>query len=221
MQTLQRNQLVWLTEGAWQQVLARNWDTQAQSILRHWHAGQLPLVVCTQRVHDTADTVSLGLPAPNPWNRRKLALEVPPHAIARKGPFPSLGQVAQRHFVGQVLLPFIASLHALQLAPTVYGSYGWQVLTGLDYLRPTSDLDICVQVPDHATAAALVQAMDGLNLPVRLDGELVFPDGSAIAWREYGQWMRGTVDRVLVKSRTCVQLMDAGMLAALEPGCTA
>jgi phosphoribosyl-dephospho-CoA transferase len=219
MQMLQRNQLVWLTDDAWQQVLARNWDAQAQYILRHWHVEQLPLVVCTQRVQDTAATVSLGLPAPNPWNRRKLALEVPCHALQRAGVFPTVAQVALQ-CVQPGWQPLINLLMDLHRTAAVYGSFGWQFLTGLDYVRPTSDLDISAPVPDHASAAALTQALADLHLPLRLDGELVFPDGSAMAWREYGQWMRGAVDRVLVKRRCGVQLMDADMLATLEPDCT-
>ena len=219
MQTLQRNQLVWLTDDAWQQVLARNWDGQAQSILQHWHVQRLPLVVCTQRVQESVNSVSLGLPAPNQWNRRKLALEVPRHALLRAGPFPSVRRVALQ-CVQPGWQPLVGLLEALHRTAAAYGSFGWQFLTGLDYVRPSSDLDISVPVPDHAAAATLAQALADLQLPLRLDGELVFPDGSAIAWREYGQWMRGTVDRVLVKNRSGVQLMDADMLAALEPGCT-
>ena len=33
----------------------------------------------------------------------------------------------------------------------------------------------------------------------RVDGELVFPRGEAVAWREWLQWRRGEVDSVMVK----------------------
>jgi phosphoribosyl-dephospho-CoA transferase len=83
----------------------------------------------------------------------------------------------------------------------------------MDYVRPTSDLDVRAQVPDHATAQVVAHALLSLKLPLRVDGELAFPDGSAIAWREYLQWVDGRVGRVLVKSRTSVQLLD---LAAVQ-----
>ena len=63
----QRNQLVWLVDAGWQQVLERAWDVQAQDILSHWHEQQLPLVVCLQRVPGSSSTISLGLPAPLQW----------------------------------------------------------------------------------------------------------------------------------------------------------
>jgi hypothetical protein len=43
---------------------------------------------------------------------------------------------------------------------------------------------------------------------MRVDGELAFPDGSAIAWREYLQWTERKVDRMLVKSRTSVGFIE-------------
>lgn len=220
MQALQRNQLVWLTDGGWQQVLARRWDAQAQTILQHWHAHRLPLVACSQRAHHTPATVSLGLPAPTRWGRRKLALEVLPQAVEHTGLFPALELVAQRHFTEPGAAQVLAHLLALQVPLQVYGSFGWQHLTSLDYVRPTSDLDLRAQVPDHASARAAARALHALQLPLRVDGELAFPDGSAIAWREYLQWLDGKVDRVLVKTRMGIQLADlAGQANAEVAAC--
>jgi malonate decarboxylase holo-[acyl-carrier-protein] synthase len=90
----------------------------------------------------------------------------------------------------------------------VYGSFGWEALTDMSYVRPGSDLDLRVEVPDHETAAAVARALNALQLPMRVDGELALPDGSAIAWREYLQWVEGKVDRMLVKSRTSVGFIE-------------
>jgi phosphoribosyl-dephospho-CoA transferase len=78
----------------------------------------------------------------------------------------------------------------------------------MSYVRPSSDLDLRVAVPDRATAAAVARALNALQLPIRVDGELAFPDGSAIAWREYLQWVEGKVDRMLVKSRTSIGFIE-------------
>jgi len=221
MHALQRNQLVWLTGDGWQQVLGRDWDTQAHTILQHWHANQLPLVACSQRVHHTPATISLGLPAPTQWGRRKLALEVLPQEVGGTGLFPALEQLALRHFPEPGVSPFLAHMQALQVPVQVYGSFGWQHLTGLDYVRPSSDLDVRAQVPDHATASAVARGLHALHLPLRVDGELAFPDGSAVAWREYLQWLDGKTERVLLKTRTGIQLTDpAGWVQARAEACS-
>jgi len=220
MNALQRNGLVWLTTSGWDRVLASDWDVQALGILRHWALMALPLVVCRQRVENFPPTISLGLPAPSVWDRRKLALEVMPHEVGRVGWFPSFEQLEQFEQFEQFeqLDPretFIAAINEVRSnAPgfegsiEVYGSFGWETLTGMSYVRPSSDLDLRVAVPDRATAAAVARALNALQLPIRVDGEFAFPDGSAIAWREYLQWVEGKVDRMLVKSRTSIGFIE-------------
>jgi phosphoribosyl-dephospho-CoA transferase len=208
MRAPQRNQLVWLSDVAWRQVRGRAWDPQAHDILAHWHMQQLPLVVCRQRVPESPHRISLGLPAPLQWERRKLAWDVTADAIERVGSFPLLCSMAlgpADHAQAQDLL-----LHtdALQVQVQVYGSYGWQWLGGLPCVLAGSDLDLLVHVPDLVIAGQLVWLLQGLRLECRVDGELVFPGGWAVAWREYAQLIGGKVEQVLVKHRTGVQLLD-------------
>jgi phosphoribosyl-dephospho-CoA transferase len=220
MDALQRNGLVWLTAPGWDRVLSGDWDAQALGILRHWALMALPLVVCRQRVENFPPTISLGLPAPSVWDRRKLALEVMPDEVGRVGWFPSFEQLKRFEQFEQFEQfepreAFIATINEVRSnAPgfegsiEVYGSFGWETLTGMSYVRPSSDLDLRVAVPDRATAAAVARALNALQLPIRVDGELAFPDGSAIAWREYLQWVEGKVDRMLVKSRTSIGFIE-------------
>jgi len=214
MDALQRNGLVWLTAPGWDRVLSGDWDAQALGILRHWALMALPLVVCRQRVENFPPTISLGLPAPSVWDRRKLALEVTPDEVDRVGWFPSLEELEQFEQL-EPQEAFAAAIDELRLNAAgfdgpiqVYGSFGWETLTGMSYVRPGSDLDLRVAVPDRATAAAVARALNALQLPIRVDGELAFPDGSAIAWREYLQWVEGKVDRMLVKSRTSIGFIE-------------
>jgi phosphoribosyl-dephospho-CoA transferase len=219
MHDLQRNRLAWLTDAAWQQVVDRNWDIQAQCILNHWRAQKLPLVLCTQRVQQAPQTISLGLPAPAQWARRKLALEVEPHGIQCVGTFPLLESIVQTAFADEAMLDFLQQMHALQVPVQVYGSYGWQHLTGLAYVHLASDLDVIAPVPDMACASMVARALQDLRLPIRIDGELAFSGGQAIAWREYLQWIDGKVKHVLLKSRKAVQLADTFSLKTLEAAC--
>jgi phosphoribosyl-dephospho-CoA transferase len=219
MSTLQRNQLVWLSEAGWQQQLARPWDAQARSILAHWHAEQLPLVVCRQRVPQNSGnailgSVSLGLPAPLQWERRKLALELPLSAIARSGVFPLLRHIALSPTDAAQVQTLLLHTDALQVPVQVYGSHAWQWLSGLTCVRASSDMDLLVPVPDLDTAGQIVWLLQGLQLECRVDGELVFPGGWAVAWREYAQLIGGRAAQVLVKHRSGLQLLNMSQLRA-------
>ena len=201
MEALQRNQLVWLQSQAWQKILVAPWDAQALDLLNHWSAADLPLVITRQRAGVPPDRVCLGLPAPTRWARRRLALDVEAGAIEKTGLFPALGQV----------LPAMAGP-----VPTarVYGSYGWQFLTGLDYVHPASDLDVLQNVACVQEALQCARAWRDWSAPCRLDGELVFPGGHAVAWRELLQAHAGAVRKVLVKHRTYAGLMTLQDLCA-------
>jgi phosphoribosyl-dephospho-CoA transferase len=218
MHTLQRNQLVWLTPAAWDAMLLRPWDAQSKDLLRHWHAHHLPLVVCRQRAGASDACASLGLPAPAQWGRRKLALEAVAGDIAGVGRFPLLQQIAWDAADAEQIEPLLRHMAALGVALQVYGSYGWQHLSGLPCVREASDLDLLAPVPDLATAAQVTWLLQGLALHCRVDGEIVFPNGWAVAWREYAQLIGGSVAQVLVKERAGVQLLDmAALRRALRP----
>lgn len=200
---LRRHQLVQLTPEGWQTVLAQAHAESARPCLAHWAAHDLPLVI-TRQPESATDTeaIHLGLPAPTCWQRQRLSLVVArsavravselPAAIDISGQLPDAAQAPWRRLCDQ--------LGALGLHAQVYGSHGWQHLTGLAYLRAQSDLDLFVPVPDAqaADAAAALQAEAGIDSP-RLDGELGLADGSAVAWREWRDWRAGRVAQILVK----------------------
>lgn len=231
MKNLTRNQLVWIDQPAWALIEDRTWDAEAQAILAHWRTQRLPLVVCRQRTETPADQVCLGLPAPQQWSRRRLALSVNLSAITDCGVFPSLLQVAQANHWGQGALELSEALVAQGVQAQVYGSHGWQWLTGLPYLHAASDLDLSLNVSDFEAASQVAQLLQASQLPMRLDGEIVFSGGQAIAWRELQKLLAGQTAQVMVKDlhrvwlatsqevRTfgrCAQSLDPGMAVALS-----
>ncbi len=203
MDSPRRHQLVRLSEAGWAAVLAGAWDEQARDCLVHWCLHGLPLVV-TRQPEQLGDAISLalGLPAPSRWERRRLALQVPRSALRGRAEFPTLTQV-------QALLPasarrstgeLAASLDACRASAHAFGSYGWQAISGLDHLRPSSDLDLWVAVDGVAQADAVAYLLHRFAASsLRLDGELVFGDGAAVAWREWIDWRAGRVRAVMVK----------------------
>jgi phosphoribosyl-dephospho-CoA transferase len=101
--------------------------------------------------------------------------------------------------------------------PAAFGSLLWQHLTDLAYLTPRSDLDVLWSIPADFDVHALVCRIAEIErgAPMRIDGEIVFPDGSAVNWRELWK-ARQAADRatVLAKTMEGVVMLD---LAALAP----
>lgn len=206
MKVLARNQLVWIEPAAWAQIEARDWDAQAQEILAHWRTRRLPLVVCRQSAEAESDQVCVGLPAPQSWAKRRLALTVSLKQITACENFPTLLQLAQAYPWNAVAVDVSRSLASLGAQAHVYGSYGWQWLTGLAYVHGASDLDLSVNVSSFEMASQVVTQLDSTAFHCRLDGEIVFPQGQAIAWREMHQLLQGQTSQVLVKDRFTLQL---------------
>ncbi|MGJ7546222.1 malonate decarboxylase holo-[acyl-carrier-protein] synthase [Variovorax sp. LT1R16] len=216
MVPLRRHQLVRLSEAGWNAVLLQPWDRQARECLTHWATHQLPLVVARQTIDAAASgSIALGLPSPARWDRRRLALQVPRSAVLFFDEFPRLAEVYR-------LLPpstrapvrnLLARLDACHATAHVFGSYGWQAISGLAHVRPGSDLDLLVSVEGaaHADAVAHVLQSFGAMRPAP-DGELLFNDGSAVAWREWNEWRAGRARAVLVKR------LDGVSLQPIVPG---
>lgn len=204
MLQLERNSLVWPTAAGWETLRAQALqDVVTQAIVNHWHGQRLPLVVSRQPPDQGCDLVALGLPAPLQWARRRLAFALPVAQLAYSGRFPRLAEVATRQRWRREALVLDQSLGELlghgTGAVQVYGSYGWQQLTGLRYVRDGSDLDLRIAVPDVDAAASVVALLAAQALPCRIDGELQFADGQAVAWREMAQLLEGRVAEVLSK----------------------
>ena len=199
---LHRHQLAWLTPAGWARVCRREWDAIAAECLDYWAGHGLPLVVTRQPAFIAGDAIAMGLPAPGRWGRRRIALGIPRDDVLCFDEFPRAEHVV-------TLLPaaaraawraLCASVAACGSVARVHGSYGWRSLTGLDHVRLSSDIDVWIGVRDVEQADAVtsqLQAFDGRH--PRLDGELVFDGGSAVAWREWLRWRAGDASALLVK----------------------
>jgi phosphoribosyl-dephospho-CoA transferase len=201
MTALRRQQLIRLSGDGWARVLDAPWDATARNCLGLWAARGLPVVV-TRQPPSPDGRVAAGLPAPARYRRRRLALAVEPRDVMFFDEFPSAG-AATRLLPRGVAAPWhalLASLAAADCVPRVYGGFGWQAVTRMAYVHAESDLDLLLPVTSAAHADAVAQALaraawDG----PRLDGELLFPDGGAVAWREWHAHRQGRAARVLVK----------------------
>jgi phosphoribosyl-dephospho-CoA transferase len=215
MHHLQRNTLVWLTPAAWDAIEAQDWDAEARELLALWQQRRLPLVVGRKRCETAVGQISLGLPAPKDWGYRRFALAAPEQSVSVSGLFPTLLQVSRARRWPSALNGFALAMSERRLRVSVYGSHGWQHLTGMPYVHRNSDLDVSVQVDDLQTAMELVNQLQALQEGPRLDGEMVFPSGRAIAWRELHQLAHGQVTQVLLKDRDSVVLANMDALPPL------
>ncbi|WP_431276761.1 malonate decarboxylase holo-[acyl-carrier-protein] synthase [Variovorax ureilyticus] len=108
-------------------------------------------------------------------------------------------------------------LAACDASVRVYGAYGWQLLTGLPCVRESSDIDVWIGVRDAEQADAVAHHLEAFApRHPRLDGELVFEDGTAVAWREWHAWRAGRARHLLVKRLHGASMADASFLRA-EP----
>ncbi|MES2715493.1 MAG: malonate decarboxylase holo-[acyl-carrier-protein] synthase [Pseudomonadota bacterium] len=204
MPPLRRHQLAIPADAGWQDILARDWEPPVRAGLDHWARQRLPLVVTRQRVPRTspAAPIALGLCLPERWGRRLVSLQLRPDQLAMFAEFPTLAEVLPQlaPAARPALQQAAAALGARGLRARVYGSLGWQAVTGLRYVHPRSDLDLWLAVDSDSeadAAAALLQRCAPAGL--RIDGELVFTDGSATAWREWRAWRAGQCRSLLVK----------------------
>jgi len=198
---LHRQQLLRLTSDGWARVLAAPSGEAVRECLALWAERGLPLVV-TRQPPDLDDAVAVGLPAPARFRRRRIALSVAPAEVLFLDEFPP-AEAVTRLLPRAAVAPWRALVATLALdgcRARVYGGYGWQAITRLPYVHAESDLDLLLPVvgAEQADGVARLLAAVAWDGP-RLDGELLFPDGAAIAWREWRDHRQGRASRVLVK----------------------
>ncbi|MBU0602618.1 MAG: malonate decarboxylase holo-[acyl-carrier-protein] synthase [Gammaproteobacteria bacterium] len=106
--------------------------------------------------------------------------------------------------------------------PRVYGTLLWQHLSGEACLRPGSDIDLLFDCTPQTDVRALLGLLQHSADAPRLDGEMRFADGRAVAWRELAQALSGHgPTRVLAKSDHALELVEASQLLTHTAGATA
>ena len=218
---MRRHDLVYLHASAAFETLYTDAGSPFWQAARDWIADGRPLVVARQPA--TAPGLLLGLALPLLYGQRKrLSIEVerssvvavqPPLTISRCLPCLPAGAAG-------TLAELENRLDAGAVRIGVFGSLAWEILSGETYRHATSDIDLICDVASPAqfevALAALQQA--AAELPCWLDGEIRFPDGNAVAWRE----ILANRDRpnavVLAKGNADVRLMPLQALtASLSP----
>jgi phosphoribosyl-dephospho-CoA transferase len=217
-----RHDLVWLTSRGWQRV--RSGAPQAAlSALDRWRDGGWPAVVRRTEAGMLPGEVAIGFPLPprpEDGGKLKFGCAVEMSDIGRRTrALPLVGAL------DAVPAQWREGLEALErqaadagVSLSVYGSVALAALTGQYYLTPLSDIDVLLQ---PQTRRQLMIGLDLLSwyagiLP--LDGEVVFPDGRAVAWKELRAAFAGAPGmRVLTKGLDRIALvLPEALMATLE-----
>ncbi|THC40826.1 malonate decarboxylase holo-[acyl-carrier-protein] synthase [Massilia sp. Mn16-1_5] len=218
---LARHDLLWLSEQGWREAVWTVPEEAAPALLR-WRACGWPAVMRRADADLAPGQVSVGIPLPpraEDGRKLRVAGRVALDAIVRQAPPLPLAQLSgmPAHWHAPLAaLAQQAQTHGLAIG--VFGSAALQAITGQAYLRAGSDIDLLLQprsVTELDTALALLRT-HARGLP--LDGEIVFPGGRAVAWKELSAAREGSLaSRVLVKELRRVALVRIDeLLASLE-----
>ncbi|MBY3537545.1 malonate decarboxylase holo-[acyl-carrier-protein] synthase [Rhizobium laguerreae] len=178
-----------------------------EPMISMWCENGWPLVARRPTSSD-ADGVALGLPLPPSQGKKRLSLVVQIDEILSVQPPLALDSVTR--MAPQDWLPTVERIAQLaiehELDVRVFGSLGWSVVTGLDYLTSTSDLDLLLYVAADTDLERVIGRLAQIQAmaPMRLDGEFVRGDGVGANWQEF----RRSAGDVLVKSLDGAAFVD-------------
>ena len=217
---LRRHDLLRPEPAAWDAMLQTRPDLADLPLLTGWARLGRPVIVRRRLPGEAANDVPAAVPLPPGHGKRRIAISFPSGAALAALPPVRLRDAAAA--APADWQPVIASLVGADenagIEPCVFGALLWQHVTGLPYLTAQSDLDLLWHVPDEAAAARLVQTLIRLDAagPIRLDGELVLPDGAGINWQEFAQVDRATT--VLAKTMDAVEVRPrVGLFCEMIP----
>lgn len=216
-----RHSLVWLSAQGWQSCRDSSGDQLAPSshaALARWQQANWPAIVRRADADAAEHEVCLGLalaPDPQSGHKVRIALRAPRAEVRRIRPPLAIDAVlagAPAHWQ-DALRVLAADVTRQNLAFGVYGSLALQALTGASYVGAASDIDLLFSPNNPAQLEAGVALLQRHAQDLPLDGEIRFPSGQAVAWKE---WLQASENRprVLVKDDRGVQLSTLAALLA-------
>ncbi len=201
-----RHGLLDVAPVAWAALLAARPDLDGVPHLAGWAEAGWPVILRRRNAGEPAGALPAGLPLPPADGKRRIGLLLPPDGAR---PRPAVTLPEARAAAPASWQPAIDALLALGaahgLVPRVFGALLWQHLTGLTYLTASSDLDLLWPTAgpvDRSLLGGLAAIASAA--PMRLDGEVILPDGAGVAWREWHGAEPGTT--VLAKGMERLEL---------------
>ena len=218
MPTLPRHSLVWPDAAGWDRFQAgmAAEATGVRDAVARWRAADWPLVACRAAANQPAHEILLGMPLPPAADsllKVRMAAAIDCEQVRHHDAALTLARVlpaAPAHWRTTLLALQMAASESLPPLQ-VFGSLAMQSLTGMAYLHPESDIDLLFHPENLTQLAAGIALLDSFSRALPLDGEVVFADGRAVAWREWRDVMQAGAGqptaRVLAKSADGVALV--------------
>jgi phosphoribosyl-dephospho-CoA transferase len=214
-----RHDLVWLTPQGWDTAL-HGLEGSPRELALDWRTRSLPAVVRRNDPGTPADLLCLGIPAPpdaHSGQKIRLGFAIERGHVAEVRPALALDEAEAPAAWQPGLSSLGIALRAAGIDCRVFGSLAMQTLTGKAYLGARSDVDLLLRPLNGAqleTGLALL-ARHAQSLP--LDGEIEFPFGHAVSWKEWlgvDAHAYDGADRMLTKHLDAVALMRRDELLA-------
>jgi len=210
-----RHDWVWL-RTEWERGLRSPLSPEDRATAEEWQGRGRPLVVARRQPGDADDDLRLGLALPD---KRRIGVHLAAAVMARHtGPLTVSAALPSAPEAWRPALRMVAdAAHALSVPAYVFGSLAWQHRSGLPYVRPDSDVDLLFAPHHWPSVEALMialQALEKSGATPRLDGEVLLPDGGAVAWRE----LAARPARLIVKGSGDVTLREHAAIVALFAG---
>lgn len=157
-------------------------------LVADWAQQEWPVIVRRRMAGDAPDDVPAALPLPPDHGKRRVAFSFPSGSdLPTLAPVRLCDAARTAPEAWQTVITELVELgKVIGAPPRVFGALLWQHVTGLPYLTARSDLDLLWSGADETSVRTLVAGLLRLDVdsPVRIDGEVEMPDGSAFNWRE-------------------------------------
>lgn len=219
---LGRHSLAWVTAEGWREAL-QTAAPQCRDDIVSWQSANWPATVRRQDIDAHTDQCSLGIALPPDVDsgiKKRICLRISKAHVAQMSVPLTLSEAIPAALPAwrDALTILDRKASAAGLVLRVYGSLALQAMTGLDYLKTTSDIDLLLSPNSRDQLSKGIDLLQEASANLPLDGEIVFPEGQGVAWKEWQVSMaRQQGIRVLVKNLYGVRLVDPSeLLVALD-----
>lgn len=186
IEQFQRHDLVWLSDQAWREIFSR--EKQNSEGLQRWQREEWPAVVLRRDAEAGDDEVCIGFYFSQADGRqsRLFARTRVENIIEHQS------SLALNTVIPVAPADWQPALRELNLEATaagvrlrVYGALALQFLTGLNYLDTNARIDVLFRPQDYEHLVAGLTLLQRYRERMPLDGEVIFPRGQAVSWKEW------------------------------------
>ncbi len=189
-----------------------------RAAIAEWAAAGRPVIVRRPGLARGGESVHCGIPLPPGRGKRRLGFTVPLGSIKRRFGLPGLRE-CMPHLAGSPRAcaeELLESCRGQGLDPEVFGSLAWERLTGLSYLRATSDIDLRFRAKDNPGLEKIAAVLRNFRPPCLslFDAEVELWNGRSFSWREFsddsGEIMFKTIHEVFLGKKAVLRAWSSG-----------